>query len=188
MDWLLIPLTFECGMQVVWGHFHGNKRVFNLSKWVLVTHSCLTLCNPMDCSPPGSSVHGIFPGKNIGVGPSPGGLPNPRIEPQISLIVGRFFTFWATREALYFIFSVEGSGCNCVTFCSNYSQLAPLPTQIPKGSGQLLSDSGNTQNDAEQVWMTLFVVSKSVTLPSKIDWISSFIVARVVESGERKRK
>ena len=30
--------------------------------------SCLTLCDLMDCSPPGSSVHGIFPGKNIGVG------------------------------------------------------------------------------------------------------------------------
>ena len=27
---------------------------------VLVTHSCPTLCNPMDCSPPGSSVHGIL--------------------------------------------------------------------------------------------------------------------------------
>ena len=27
---------------------------------VLVAKSCLTLCNPMDCSPPGSSVHGIF--------------------------------------------------------------------------------------------------------------------------------
>ena len=26
---------------------------------VLVTHSCLTLCDPMDCSPSGSSVHGI---------------------------------------------------------------------------------------------------------------------------------
>ena len=25
-----------------------------------VTQSCMTLCNPMDCSPPGSSVHGIF--------------------------------------------------------------------------------------------------------------------------------
>ena len=25
-------------------------------------------CNPMDCSPPGSSVHGDFPGKNTGVG------------------------------------------------------------------------------------------------------------------------
>ena len=25
-----------------------------------VTQSCLTLCDPMDCSPPGSSVHGIL--------------------------------------------------------------------------------------------------------------------------------
>ena len=30
--------------------------------------SCPTLCDPMDCSPPGSSIHGIFPGKNSGVG------------------------------------------------------------------------------------------------------------------------
>ena len=29
---------------------------------------CLTLCNPMGCSPPGSSVHGDAPGKNAGVG------------------------------------------------------------------------------------------------------------------------
>ena len=29
-------------------------------KKVLVTQSRLTLCDPMDCSPPGSSVHGIF--------------------------------------------------------------------------------------------------------------------------------
>ena len=27
---------------------------------VLVTQSCLTLCNPMDCGPPGSFVHGIL--------------------------------------------------------------------------------------------------------------------------------
>ena len=33
-----------------------------------VTQSCLTLCNPMDFSPQSSSVHGIFPGKNTGVG------------------------------------------------------------------------------------------------------------------------
>ena len=30
----------------------------------LVTQSCLTLCDPMDCSPPGTSVHGDSPGKN----------------------------------------------------------------------------------------------------------------------------
>jgi len=34
----------------------------------LVTQSCSTLCNPVDCSPPGSSVHGDSPGKNTGVG------------------------------------------------------------------------------------------------------------------------
>ena len=34
----------------------------------LVAQSCPTLCYPMDCSPPGSSVHGDSPGKNTGVG------------------------------------------------------------------------------------------------------------------------
>ena len=34
----------------------------------LVTHSCLTLWNPKDCSLPGSSVHEDSPGKNTGVG------------------------------------------------------------------------------------------------------------------------
>ena len=40
------------------------------SKWVLVTQSCQTLCNPMDCSSPGSSVHEDkdFPGKDTVVG------------------------------------------------------------------------------------------------------------------------
>ena len=31
-------------------------------------HFCLTLCDPMDCSPPGSFVHGDSPGKNARVG------------------------------------------------------------------------------------------------------------------------
>ena len=34
----------------------------------LVALSCPTLCNSLDCSPPGSSVHGDSPGKNTGVG------------------------------------------------------------------------------------------------------------------------
>ena len=34
----------------------------------LVIQSCLTPYNPMDCSLPGSSVHGDSPGKNTGVG------------------------------------------------------------------------------------------------------------------------
>ena len=34
----------------------------------LVAQSCPTLCDTLDCSPPGSSVHGDSPGKNTGVG------------------------------------------------------------------------------------------------------------------------
>ena len=51
---------------------------------VLVCQSCLTLCNSMDCSLPGSSVHGIFPGKNIRVSRHSllqRNLPDPGIEP-----------------------------------------------------------------------------------------------------------
>ena len=35
--------------------------------WCMRAKPCPTLCNPMDYSPPGSSVHGDFPGKIIGV-------------------------------------------------------------------------------------------------------------------------
>ena len=47
---------------------HPAELCPNRRSEVLVTQSCLTLCNPMDCSPPGSSVHGDSPGKNTGVG------------------------------------------------------------------------------------------------------------------------
>ena len=46
---------------------------------------CSTLCDPLDCSLPDSSVHGNFAGKNTEVGchfPPPGHLPNPGIEPS----------------------------------------------------------------------------------------------------------
>ena len=34
----------------------------------MCVQSCLTVCGPMDCNLPGSSVQGIFSGKNTGVG------------------------------------------------------------------------------------------------------------------------
>ena len=50
---------------------------------VLVTQLCLTLCDPMDCSLPGSSVHGILQARILEWLPflSPGDLPDPGIEP-----------------------------------------------------------------------------------------------------------
>ena len=39
---------------------HTFLRYICLKVKVLVSQSCPTLCNPMDCSPPGSSVHGLL--------------------------------------------------------------------------------------------------------------------------------
>ena len=36
-----------------------------ISRSMLVAQSCLTLCDPMDCSPPGSSVHGILQARTL---------------------------------------------------------------------------------------------------------------------------
>ena len=62
----------------------------------LVTQSCLTLCNPMDYSPPGSSVHGILQARileSVAMSSSRGSS-QPRDQSQVS------FTVRATREAL----------------------------------------------------------------------------------------
>ena len=39
--------------------------IYNLC---VCAQSCLTLCDPLDCSPPGSSVHGIFPARSTWAG------------------------------------------------------------------------------------------------------------------------
>ena len=54
-------------------------------KWkVKVPQSCPTICDPVDCSLPGSSVHGIFQAWILEwvLFPSPGDVPNPGIEPR----------------------------------------------------------------------------------------------------------
>ena len=50
----------------------------------LITHSCLTLCDSVDWSPPGSSVHGILQARTLEwlPFPPPGDLPNPGIKPR----------------------------------------------------------------------------------------------------------
>ena len=68
---------------------------------VLVAQSCPTLCHPMDCSPPGSSVHGILQARILEwVAISFSRASSwPRVQTRVSHTAGRFFTFWATREA-----------------------------------------------------------------------------------------
>ena len=71
-------------------------------KWSEVTQSCLTLCDPMDCSPPGFSIHGIFQAlvlEWVAISFSRGSS-QPRDWTQVSHIAGRGFTIWATRESV----------------------------------------------------------------------------------------
>ena len=74
-----------------------------------VPQSCLTLCDPMDCSLPGSS-YGIFQARIlewVAISFSRGSSP-PRDQTQVSCIVGRCFTVWATREVFFFFFFNKG--------------------------------------------------------------------------------
>ena len=70
---------------------------------MIVTQSCLTLCNPVDCSSVGPSVE--FSRQEYWRGlpcPSPGYLPDPGIEltsPRSRALAGRFFITSATWEA-----------------------------------------------------------------------------------------
>ena len=68
----------------------------------LVTQSCLTLFDLMDCSPPGSSVHGISQARILEwvALPFSKGSSRPRDRTPVFCITGRFFTVWAIRKAL----------------------------------------------------------------------------------------
>ena len=69
---------------------------------VLVAQLCPILCNSWDCSLPGSSVLGILQARILEWVPIPFSrdLPNPGIKPSPHT-AGRFFSIWATREALW---------------------------------------------------------------------------------------
>ena len=72
---------------------------------VLVAHLCLTLCDPMNCSPPGSSVHGFSQARILEwvAIPFSRGSSWHRDWTWLSCIAGGCFTFWATREALFYM-------------------------------------------------------------------------------------
>ena len=61
---------------------------------VLVAQSCLTLCDPMDCSPPGASVHGILQARILAwvAISSSRDLPSPGIKLPSPALAGGFFT------------------------------------------------------------------------------------------------
>ena len=81
-------LLFLISVSILHGVSMGAKSL----QW------CPILCDPVDCSPPGSSVHGILQARKLGSGwpcPPPGDLPDPGIELaslKSPALAGGFFT------------------------------------------------------------------------------------------------
>ena len=71
-----------------------NFITFAVTLRLLVVQSCPSLCDPVDCSPPGSSVHGILQARILEwvAFHFSGGSSRPRDQTRISCIAGRLFT------------------------------------------------------------------------------------------------
>ena len=70
---------------------------------VLVLQSCLTLCNPRDCSPPGSSVHVILQARILEWVPLPSSRGSSWLMDQMHC--RQILSHWGTREAQWKLFS-----------------------------------------------------------------------------------
>ena len=102
--------------------------------------SCLTLCDPMDCSLPVSSVCDDSPSKTTELPcPPPGDLPDPGIKPASLMspsLAGGFFTTSAPWEAPRATLSPANFQlCPPAPWTPSADQLVLLPAFGPKGKG-----------------------------------------------------
>ena len=84
--------------------------------FIILTQLCPTLCDHMDCSPPGSCVHGILQARIlewVAISYSRGSS-GPSDWTRVSLIVTKFFTMWATREACN---TIKSTCLKCTSQC-----------------------------------------------------------------------
>jgi len=106
-------------------------------KWkVLVTQSCLTLCDPMDCSLPGSSVQVILQARNLEwvAIPFSRGSSWSRDPTWVFCMAGRFFTILLLALILFCnptVIPYPGFLMLSLRFCDMFSSLLKLPTLFP---------------------------------------------------------
>ena len=98
--------------------------------------SCLTLCKPMDCSPPGSSVYGILQARRLGwvAIPFSRGSSWARDWTWVSCITCKFFTVWAQGKSIMNFFLNWESSIEIYT----------LPSIKQVASGKLLYNTGSS--------------------------------------------
>ena len=101
----------------LWWRISSSFSSFFKKKLLLVAQSCPTFCDPMDCSPPSFSVHGILQARMLEWVASPfsRGSSWPRDRIQVSHIVGGFFTIWTMLFLQFPIHHKPGPQCCSTT-------------------------------------------------------------------------
>ena len=112
--------------------------------YVLVTQSCLTLCDPIDYSTWGSSVRGIPQARLLEwvAIPFSTGSFWPRDQTRVSCIAGRLFTVWTTREASSLLSEPPGKPQACQAPLSVEFSRQESCSGLPFPSPGDLSDPG----------------------------------------------
>ena len=150
----------------------------------LVTESCLTLCSPADCSPPGSSIHGILQARILEcVAISFSWVSSwPRDWTLVSCIAGRFFTVWATRvkQNRMSILYCHICGCTDVWFLLVSSLSSSflgslIPSLFPFLSPfQYLMDPFSVSLSLQiQRWLRLSPCPQSLHFSERCTWVTS---------------
>ena len=97
----LLTISYSPSSRTVWCSGIRNLKEIMDMHVCLVAHSCPALCNPVNCSPPGSSICGISQARTlecIAILFSRG-FSWPRDGTQVSYIGKWIFYCWASREA-----------------------------------------------------------------------------------------
>ena len=99
-------------------HYIKRYVILNLGESE-VAQLCPTLCKPVGCSPPGSSVHGILQARLPF--PFPGDLPDPGIEPRSP-----------TLQADALTSDPQGKPLNLGRFCQIFLKTSPCQFMFPR--------------------------------------------------------
>ena len=106
------------------GKRQGRGLRLHLSVCVLVAQSCPTPCDPMDDSPPGSSVHGILQARIlewVAISFSRD-LPDPGVKPRSPTLQADSLPFKLPRKPLILVGTAINTGCWAHGFLRSFSQ------------------------------------------------------------------
>ena len=124
-----------------------------------VAQSCPTLCDPMDCSLPGSSIHGVFQARIlewVAISFSSRSS-RPRDWTQVSRIAGRGFTVWATSPVTWVLNGILSASWDAIGW---EREGAAQERRVPRAFGKDVGpcghwyprDASGVYNQEEATW------------------------------------